>query len=196
MDDLSLDIRSQRLSDTYPIRQRIQDKSFGFLSKLYAKFLAYYILNPMINILFPRILNNSRILSLFGFRPSTQVKLLCEWTCADGHICTYKEGHKGKHLCIFGHAENKKILKCKSICDCRGCEADCVFEPGHSGIHKCYFRHYPSDIPSTMIQKESFQNEKSIGDYIDELAYITPEDMKFSHIPKCVKEKDENWFEP
>jgi hypothetical protein len=41
----------------------------------------------------------------------------------------------------------------------------------------------------------SFQNEKSIGDYVDELAYITQEDMKFSHIPKCSDEKDENWFE-
>jgi hypothetical protein len=77
--ELSLDIRSQRLSDTYPIRQRIQDKSFGIFSRLYSKFLAYYILNPFINFLFPRILNNSRILSIFGFQPSTQVKLLCEW---------------------------------------------------------------------------------------------------------------------
>ena len=109
----------------------------------------------MINILFPRILNNSRILSFF-FRPSTQVKLLCEWTCSEGHICKYKENHKGKHICIFGHLENKNIQKCNSICDCKGCEADCVFEPGHSGIHKCYFRHYPSDIPSTMTQKERY----------------------------------------
>jgi hypothetical protein len=39
----------------------------------------------------------------------------------------------------------------------------------------------------------SFRDDKSIGDYIDELVYVSPEEMKFSHIPQMIKY--EKWFE-
>lgn len=188
-----IDIRSQRLSDTYPVRILIKEKSGNIFSNLYSRFVALYVLRPLISILFPRVLNNSYLAGLLGFRRSTLVTLLCPWTCEDGHICSQKEEHTGKHVCIFGHVEGKPILKCGSVCDCRNCDADCVYGPNHSGIHKCNFRHYISDIPSTRRQQESFRDDKAIGDYIDELVYVSPEEMKFSHIPQALKY--EKWFE-
>ena len=42
----------------------------------------------------------------------------------------------------------------------------------------------------------AFFDDKAIGDYIDELAYITAEDMKFSQIPTTLREEeDERWLE-
>lgn len=149
-----LDIRSQRLSDTYPVRIVIKDKSTNFLSRLYYKFVAFYVLRPFINLLFPRVLNNTYLASILGFSRSTVVQLLCPETCEEGHICQYYEGHKGKHVCLFGHTVGEPILKCGNICDCRNCDAECVYAPNHSGIHKCNFRHYLSDIPSSKKQQE------------------------------------------
>jgi hypothetical protein len=190
------DIRSQRLSDTYPIRMAITDQSNNFLVRLYRRIIAHYFLRPLIHLLFPRVLNNQTLVQLLlGFRSTTQVKLLCAWTCDEGHICQYPEHHSGRHKCVFGHVEGVPILKCGHICDCRHCEGRCVYPPGHSGIHKCYFRHYPRDIPGTRAEQEAFRDDKAIGDYIDELAYSTSEDIKYSHVPETLDQKDENWTE-
>jgi hypothetical protein len=127
--------------------------------------------------------------------------------CDEGHVCQYYEGHTGLHKCVFDHTEGELILKCGHICDCKSCEAECVKQPGHGGIHKCHFRHPPRDIPGNRSEQEyailqhfltscrAFRYDKSIGDYVDELAYISPEDMKYSHIPQCQDPKDENWVE-
>lgn len=188
-----IDIRSQRLSDTHPVRAAIYDNTNPLPVRWYRRFASQYILQPIIHILFPRVLNNQRMVRVFGFTPTTQVKLLCPWTCEEGHICENYEGHTGKHKCVFGHVEDQPILKCGHVCDCKGCEAECVYKPGHRGIHKCYFRHLPRDIPSNRTEQEAFRDDKAIGDYIDELAYISPEEMKFSHIPECLDPKDEEW---
>jgi len=192
---LEFEIRSQRLSDTYPIRLQIAEHTDGYLSRLYKKFIAFYILKPLITFIFPMVLNNSNLVSLFGIQPSSKATLLCPMMCDDGHICQYYENHSGKHICVFGHKIGKPIQKCHGICDCRSCDSDCAYPPGHSGIHKCNFRHYWNDIPSSKVQLLSFRNDKSIGDYVDELAYSTPEDMKFSNIPETLKKPQETWFE-
>ncbi len=189
------DLRSQRLSDTYPIRMGIVDQSNGLFTRLYRRVLANYLLQPMIHLLFPRVLQNKAAVQLLGFRTTTQVKLLCPWTCADGHICQYYEGHTGPHKCVFNHAEGAPIRKCPHVCDCRHCEGRCIYPPGHSGIHKCHFRHYPRDVPGSRAEQEAFRDDKAIGDYIEELAYSTPEDIKFSHIPETLDPRDESWTE-
>lgn len=190
---LEIDIRSQRVSDIYPIRQRIFDRTNNLALRLYRKSVAAYLLEPIISLLFPRVLNNAGLISYF-FHQTTQVKLLCEWTCAEGHICSLDEGHRGKHVCVFGHAQDAPILKCPHLCDCRSCDAECVFPVGHSGIHKCYFKHSWSDIPSSRAQQRAFRDDKAIGEYIDELAYCSTEEMKFSHIPECLDPEDERVF--
>ena len=198
-----LNIRSQRLSDTYPKRIEVLKSQSNIGSRIFNQFITITILRlvfynlqkrPLINFIFPLILNNSYIISWLGFRKTTMVKLLCPWTCDEGHICQFNENHKGKHVCLFGHQEGQKIEKCKHICDCRYCESDCCFPPNHRGIHKCYFRHSFSDIPSSKKQRDLFSSEKSIGDYIDELVYSSTEEMKYSHIPES-SEKDKNWIQ-
>ncbi|KAL0479693.1 hypothetical protein AKO1_007526 [Acrasis kona] len=188
-----LDIRSQRFSDTYPVRANVYDQTNTLPVRLYRRFVSQYVLQPIIHLLFPRVLNNLAFVKIFGFRQTTQVKLLCPWTCEDGHVCQYYEGHTGRHKCVFNHPEGESILKCPHICDCRDCEADCVYKPGHGGIHKCHFRHIARDIPGSKAELAAFKDDKSIGDYINELAYNTQEDTKFSHIPETLDPKDEDW---
>ena len=81
------------------------------------------------------------------------------------------------------------------VCDARHCDGRCALAPGHSGTHKCHFRHYPRDIPANRAEQEAFRDDKAIGDYIDELAYSTAEDIKYSHIPEPLDESDESWTE-
>ncbi|KAL9644118.1 hypothetical protein ABK040_005583 [Willaertia magna] len=199
-------VRSQRLSDTYPIRIELTKKSKNSLTNTYQSFLSSFLIQPFIHFLFPRVLNNK--ISFF-FVPTTTIKLLCTWTCPYGHICKYDEGHEGPHECIFGHKEleyNKKknttINKdyesdiCGHLCDCRYCESPCSLSKGHSGTHKCYFKHSLRDIPINRKQQELFRDEKAISDYTSELAFIQHEDeLKYSSIPMNRNEKDENWTE-
>ncbi len=188
----NLNLRSQRISDTYPIHQYIVDRNSSFLSRFSKQFLANYVLQPLVNVLFPQVLHNNPVLQyLLFFRPTTQVKLLCSWTCDEGHICQHTEGHTGKHICVFGHVEGKPINKCPHICDCRNCDAECSFEQGHSGIHKCRFKHYWSDIPGNKRELEQFRDDKAIGDYIDELVYASNEELKFASIPETLDKSDE-----
>jgi hypothetical protein len=187
------DIRSQRLSDTYPIRQLISDQSNGIFSSIYQMLAAFFVFQPFIHFLVPGVFNIYSFVPLLGFQKTTQVKLLCEWTCPDGHICQYTEEHTGPHKCVFNHVEGVPILKCKHICDARQCDGRCVLSPGHSGTHKCHFRHYASDIPANRAEQEAFRDDKAIGDYIDELAYSSQEEIKYSHIPESLDTKDENW---
>lgn len=193
---LEIDIRSQRLADTYPIRQSIYDRTNSWPTRIYRRLVARYLLGPLIGFLFPRVLNNHPLVQyLLQFVTTTQVQLLCEWTCDEGHICRHYEGHTGRHECVFGHVEGRPIRKCDHVCDCRQCDAQCAFEAGHGGIHKCHFRHYWSDIPATRAEQEAFRDDKYIGDYVDELIYMSPEEMKFSAIPPAADERDETWVD-
>jgi hypothetical protein len=62
-------------------------------------------------------------------------------------------------------------------------------------IQKIFLQIENNKCKNFILNSRAFRNDKSIGDYIDELAYILPEEMKYSHIPQCSDEKDENWFE-
>jgi hypothetical protein len=72
---LEIDIRSQRLSDTYPIRANIYDRTNNFFVRQYRHFTANYIMQPIIHLLFPRVLNNQAIARLLLFSRTTQVKV-------------------------------------------------------------------------------------------------------------------------
>ena len=40
----------------------------------------------------------------------------------------------------------------------------------------------------------AFRDDKAVGDYIDELAYISAEEMKYAHIPETRHPaEEENW---
>lgn len=71
-----IDIRSQRLSDTFPVRAKLYDRTNTLPNRLYRRFISQYILQPIIYILFPRVLNNQAIVRLLSFRPTTQVKVI------------------------------------------------------------------------------------------------------------------------
>ena len=193
---LEIDIRSQRLSDTYPIRQTISDRTNSLTTRIYGRLVSKYLLGPLIQTLFPRVLHNNPLVQyLLQFVTTTQVQLLCEWTCPEGHICRQYEGHSGDHVCVFGHVEGRAIRTCRHVCDCRHCDAQCSFEAGHGGIHKCHFRHHWTDIPATRADQEAFRDDKNIGDYVDELIYMSQEEMKFTAIPPAADPRDESWTE-
>jgi hypothetical protein len=71
----NIDIRSQRLSDTYVVRQKIYDQTNNILTRFYKRFVSWYVLTPIINFFFPMILNNSILVKILSFRDSTQVKV-------------------------------------------------------------------------------------------------------------------------
>jgi hypothetical protein len=70
-----IDIRSQRISDTHPIRATIYDRTNNFFVRQYRYIAANYVLQPVIQFLFPRVLNNQSWLGFF-FLPTTQVKVI------------------------------------------------------------------------------------------------------------------------
>lgn len=183
-------VRSQRLSDAYPVRQRIFEPRLA-IHRGYSHYSSKLV-DVLVNFLFPRVLHHSGILGAF-FSRTTAVRLLCPHTCADGHICTFYEGHRGDHLCSFGHRNRDAIPHCGHGCDCRGCEADCAFGPGHLGPHKCTFNHSWSDIPGSRNDIIRFRLDKAIGDYVDELAYASPEEIRYAHIPETLSPDDEQW---
>ncbi|KAG2387669.1 hypothetical protein C9374_001263 [Naegleria lovaniensis] len=190
-------LRSQRLSDTYPLRSQLAVQTKPAMTRIYQSIISNLFIDPIVTFLFPRVLDNRLqnlpIINLF-FKPTTQVQLLCAWTCEEGHICKHTHGHTGKHECIFGHVEGEPIAKCGKICDCRFCEAPCVLKPNHSGTHACHFRHALRDIPTNRREQEAFRDEKAIGGYMSELAFISGEDMKYSHIPTTLNDEDEHWW--
>ncbi|EFC44314.1 predicted protein [Naegleria gruberi] len=190
-------LRSQRLSDTYSLRTQLVQQTKPTITRVYQTVISNLFIDPLVAFLFPRLrdnqLQNIPIMNFF-FRPTTQVQLLCSWVCEDGHICKLPLGHPHKHECIFGHVEGEPILKCGHLCDCRFCEAPCVLKPGHSGTHACHFNHPLRDIPTNRREQESFRDEKAIGGYMSELAFISSEDMKYSHIPTTLNDEDENWW--
>ena len=192
-------LRSQRLSDTYPLRMQLVTQTKPTITRVYQSIISNLIIDPLLSFFFPRILNNQIQENVPGlnllFRPTTQVQLLCSWTCDEGHVCRHQQGHSQRHECIFGHKEGDPIVKCGHLCDCRFCEAPCSLKPGHSGTHQCYFRHALRDIPTNRKEQETFRDEKAIGGYMSELAFISNEDMKYSHIPTTLNEEDEKWWE-
>jgi hypothetical protein len=191
--------RSQRLSDTYSLRSHLSTQTKPTITRVYQTIISNLIIDPLVTFLFPRIRDNQiQGIPLFNFlfRPTTQVQLLCSWTCEEGHVCRHPQGHSHeiKHECIFGHVEGEKIVNCGHLCDCRYCEAPCAFKPNHSGTHQCHFRHALRDIPSNRKEQETFRDEKAIGGYMSELTFISGEDMKYSHIPTTLNDEDENWW--
>nr|QRZ58762.1 Gsp-co-occurring protein 12 [Malawimonas jakobiformis] len=184
-------VRSQTLSDTYPVRQRILDRNPIFV-RLY-RLLTSRILGAIINSLYAQVLDHTGFGRLFVRSP--KVKLLCDHQCSLGHNCRYEDGHRGQHVCVFGHVGDLPVRQCNAVCDARGCDGECYMRPGHAGPHKCYFRHYLADIPTTNRDANAFQDDKAIGDYVTALAYSTAEDMRFAHIPEHADADDAAWME-
>lgn len=184
-------IRSQRLSDTYAVRQQLLG-STGFLSRLWER-AASSLVRRLVDYVFPLVIRGTAQ-PAFLFQPSTAVRLLCDHRCADGHICCQVSGHGGSHVCAFGHVNSAPIPKCPHMCDCARCEADCALPPGHGGPHQCHFRHPFSEVPGSAHELASFQLEKGIGDYVDELAHASEEEIRFAHVPEAADfQRDETW---
>ncbi|KAF0853021.1 Type II secretion system (T2SS)-associated protein Gcp12 [Andalucia godoyi] len=188
-----LGVRSQRLSDAYVVRQQVFQPA-SLLSRAFQKATSSLI-GVVVEYLFPRVLENSGVIGQLFFVKSTSVRLLCGVPCADGHPCALHEGHSGSHKCVFGHWNQDPVPHCSYTCDCRNCDAACSLHPGHRGPHHCHFNHNWSDIPGSTGELQAFRTDKSIGDYIDELAYASPDEIRYAYVPPVLDDKDERWTE-